>query len=63
LLTSPAWQASLSGTIGTDYRPLLDYQLPPLIPIICVERSQKEIADFAGVAGVTVRQSYKLMLP
>ena len=27
------------------------------------KRSQKEIADIAGVADVTIRQSYKLMLP
>ena len=26
------------------------------------KRSQKEIADIAGVADVTIRQSYKLML-
>jgi len=29
----------------------------------CDKRSQKEIADIAGVADVTIRQSYKLMLP
>ena len=27
------------------------------------KKSQKEIADIAGVADVTIRQSYKLMLP
>ena len=27
------------------------------------KRPQKEIADIAGVADVTIRQSYKLMLP
>jgi len=28
-----------------------------------VKRSQKEIGDVAGVADVTIRQSYKLMYP
>ena len=27
------------------------------------KRTQKELADIAGVADVTIRQSYKLMLP
>ena len=27
------------------------------------KRTQREIADIAGVADVTIRQSYKLMLP
>jgi len=27
------------------------------------KRTQREIADVAGVADVTIRQSYKLMLP
>ena len=27
------------------------------------KKSQREIADIAGVADVTIRQSYKLMLP
>ena len=28
-----------------------------------MKRSQKEIGDVAGVADVTIRQSYKLMYP
>jgi len=28
-----------------------------------LKRSQKEIGDVAGVADVTIRQSYKLMYP
>lgn len=60
---SPTYKSNMTSLIEASTQVLLFYIYIQLIPFQASDdkRTQKEIGDIAGVADVTIRQSYKLM--